>query len=179
MPIDEEDKEFWFETIKNVKTFKKDTLFLVEKDNRIEDNNDTYLVNKQTKDFFCSKFLDDEEVGGIDNSTLSRFKKELFKIEKILDLHGKTEEEAFVEVNEFILNCYNSGKRCVIIITGKGLTVHKSADCLLEKGVLKKRVPQWLNMPSLRSKILVFKHPSEKLGGCGALYILLKRNRDI
>ena len=42
MPIDEEDKEFWFETIKNVKTFMKDTLFLVEKDNRIEDNNDTY-----------------------------------------------------------------------------------------------------------------------------------------
>ena len=43
----------------------------------------------------------------------------------------------------------------------------------------KKQVPQWLDMPQNRAMILTYKHPSERLGGSGALYILLKRNKNI
>ena len=38
-------------------------------------------------------------------------------------------------------------------------------------------VPQWLNMPRLRALIVVYKHPSARLGGEGALYILLRRKK--
>jgi DNA-nicking Smr family endonuclease len=51
-------------------------------------------------------------------------------------------------------------------------------DVFAPKGVLRKQVPQWLNMPRLRGMILVYKHPSERLGGSGAVYILLRRNKE-
>ena len=94
-------------------------------------------------------------------------------------MHGLTENEAFERVNSFIVRCYNQGKRCVIIITGKGLSAKENDDFYVEHGVLRRRVPQWLNMPDLRSMILLYKHPSEKLGGTGVLYILLRRNKNL
>ena len=94
-------------------------------------------------------------------------------------MHGKTEDTAFELVDEFIPKCYNQGKRCIVIITGKGLNVHKNEDIFTNKGILRKSVPQWLNTLRLRSMILVYKHPSERLGGSGALYILLRRNKKL
>jgi len=123
--------------------------------------------------------LEDDEFGGIDKSTLKRFKREEFAVEAILDLHGKTEQQAFEQVDDFITQSYNLGRRCVIIITGKGLSVHPDDDFLTTKGILKKQVPQWLNMARLRGMILVYKHPSERLGGSGSLYILLRRHRSV
>ncbi|MBP1531974.1 MAG: Smr/MutS family protein, partial [Alphaproteobacteria bacterium] len=123
-------------------------------------------------------YIEDNEFGGIDSATLRKFKKEEFKTEAVIDLHGLTEDVAFEKVDEFIPRCYAQGKRCIIIITGKG-SAHKDEDIFAVKGVLRKSVPQWLNMPRLRSMILVYKHPSERLGGSGALYILLKRNKEI
>ena len=78
-----------------------------------------------------------------------------------------------------MVQAYNCGKRCIIIITGKGLTVRENDDIFTSKGILKRQVPQWLNMPQLRAMILTYKNPSEKQGGSGALYILLKRNKNI
>ena len=66
-----------------------------------------------------------------------------------------------------------------MIITGKGIRVHPDEDIFAAKGVLRKQVPQWLNMARLRAMILIYKHPSEKMGGNGALYILLRRNKEI
>ena len=52
-------------------------------------------------------------------------------------------------------------------------------DIFAVKGILKKSVPQWLNLPHLRAAILIYKNPSAKLGGTGALYILLRRNKNL
>ena len=118
------------------------------------------------------------EFGGIDKNTLNKFKKEEFKIEAVLDLHGYKEDDAFEKVEDFITACYNQGKRCVVVVTGKG-HLHQNEDIYTPTGVLKKQTPQWLNMPRIRSMILIFKNPSERHGGQGALYILLKRNKNL
>ena len=65
----------------------------------------------------------------------------------------------------FIDGQWAAGRRCVLVVTGKG------------KGVLKDAVPQWLNGPLLRMKILSFTYAQRQDGGEGALYILLKRAR--
>ena len=96
----------------------------------------------------------------------------MFKIESVLDLHGTTEKNAFDKVCDFIKESFNAQKRCVLIITGKGLD-----DAIFsEKGVLRKSVPNWLSNSEISSLILAFKNPSEALGGVGALYILLRKN---
>ena len=120
--------------------------------------------------------MEDNAFGGIDKNTLHKFKREELHIEAILDLHGKNEDEAFAAVDNFIPQCYNSGKRCIIIVTGKGYN-HENEDIFAPKGVLKQLVPQWLDIPRLRAMILIYKHTSERHGGSGALYILLKRKK--
>lgn len=113
----------------------------------------------------------------IDRQTMRRFKREEFPVEAALDLHGFTEDKAFAAVNRFITDAYLAGKRCVIIVTGKGLS-HDDEDIFAPKGVLKERVPQWLNNENLSHLILTYIHPSPRLGGSGALYILLRRRRQ-
>lgn len=179
MPVSEDDKNFWFESVKDVE--RKESNVHTEKTKqkapKIEIREKRQYAKKQNFSSF-SKALEDNEFGGIDKSTLKRFKREEFAVEAVLDLHGKTEQQAFELVDDFIAHSYNLGRRCVIIITGKGLSVHHDDDFLTTKGILKKQVPQWLNMARLRGMILVYKHPSERLGGSGALYILLRRHRD-
>ena len=140
----------------------------------------------------------------IDRSTLKKFQTQQFKIEAQLDLHGHTETQAYNAVFKFIKFSYTQGKRCILIITGKGLLKSKkmslrggeapracpersrgmaiSADSHEEyfwhKKTLKDQVPTWLNSDSLTPYILSFIHPAPTLGGSGALYILLRRNKE-
>ena len=92
-------------------------------------------------------------------------------------MHGYTEDRAYTAVDDFIKKAYLAQKRCVLIITGKGLAHDDNDDVLAFKGLLKEKVPQWLNTRELRPLILAFRHPDVKLGGSGALYILLRRKR--
>lgn len=175
--IDDEDRAFWLEEVKGIK--KSSSSVVVNPPNSVKSINQEkhcYAVKQEYSTY--SKYLEDMDNGGIDKSTLRKFKREEFKIEAILDLHGLTEDPAFEKVDNFIVQSYNLGRRCVVIVTGKG-GIHQNDDIFAPRGVLKQRVPQWLEMPRLRAMILVYKHPTERLGGSGALYILLRRNKDI
>ncbi len=122
--------------------------------------------------------LDVGNTADMDGSLAKRFKRCELPVEATLDLHGFREEEAHNAVFGFIQKSYLAGKRCIIIITGKGLPHNGSCeDIFSPKGKLKESVPLWLNSKELRPLILSFIHPSAKLGGSGALYILLRRKR--
>ena len=177
MSVDDEDTLFWQEVVKNVALIDSKTPDLNKTQPKIKINEHRYYATKQDFSTY-SKALEDMENGGIDKATLRKFKREEFAVEEVLDLHGLTEDAAFIKVDEFIPRCFAQNKRCVIIITGKGY--HQAEDDIFAvRGVLRQQVPQWLNLPRLRSMILIYKHPSARLGGSGALYILLKRNREI
>ena len=172
------DEEFWLEAVKDIKPIFSNQVVSREKKLKPVQKEKVYYAVKQEFSTY-SKFLDDFENGGIDKSTMRKFKREEFRVEAVLDLHGLTEDEAFAKVDSFIPQSYALGRRCVMIITGKGIRVHPDEDIFAAKGVLRKQVPQWLNMARLRAMILIYKHPSEKMGGSGALYILLRRNKEL
>ncbi len=113
----------------------------------------------------------------IDASTAKKFKRGLFPIEAELDLHGFTEKEAFSAVIEFIQKSYLQKKRCIAVITGKGLHQTQQDNIFSHQGILKNCVPQWLNLPDIRPLILAIKHPENKQGGSGIIHILLRRQR--
>ena len=56
----------------------------------------------------------------LDRATADKFRSGRFKIEARLDLHGRTEKEAFAAVTDFIRSSFSQNRRCVLIITGKG-----------------------------------------------------------
>lgn len=168
-----DDENVWEEAVKGVKRLPKSDV--TENKPKIKPSNikkDTTILFKPLK-----RELKLGASSDIDKNTLRRFKREEFAVEAVLDLHGFTEKRAYEAVKNFIISSYMSAKRCVIIITGKG-SFHVDEDIFATKGVLKTSVPQWLNNPELSGLILSYIHPSEKLGGSGALYILLRRNRD-
>lgn len=117
------------------------------------------------------------EFDNIDRRTADKFRKGEFKIERRLDLHGLTEKEAFDAVDSFIRNAYLQSLRCVLIITGKGLS-RETGDWYDKKGILKECVPAWLNTPELRPLILAASYARPEDGGTGALYVLLRRRRQ-
>lgn len=86
-----------------------------------------------------------------------------------LDLHNMTQDEAHRALNRFISHGQAAGRRCVLVITGKG---RSSAGMI---GVLKQQVPLWLNEPELRNRLLAFAYATPAYGGDGALFVLLKR----
>ena len=171
-----EDEALWRRIIQDVAPIEHKTQAEIKQRKIVAVKNHQQYAAKQDFSTY-SKNLEDQEFGGVDAATVRRFKREEFKIEAVLDLHGLTEKEAYEQVCDFVTKCFNKEKRCIIIVTGKGVRHEETDDLWSLRGVLKKRVPQWLNMPQLRGMILLYKNPSERLGGEGALYILLKRHR--
>jgi DNA-nicking Smr family endonuclease len=106
---------------------------------------------------------------GVDRRTADRFRKGRMIVEKRLDLHGMTQEQAHGSLNRFLEHSASTGIRCVLVITGKGMR---------GEGILRRMVPRWLNDARLRPLILSFSHAQIPDGGDGALYILLKRRRE-
>ena len=115
--------------------------------------------------------LDHGTTIGVDKSTATRLKKGRQPIEGRLDLHGMVQSEAHPALDAFIEKAHRSGKRAVLVITGKGTKLDGTV------GVLRQAVPRWLNLPPNRPRILAFSHATAKDGGEGALYVLLKRKR--
>ncbi|HEV2550387.1 MAG TPA: Smr/MutS family protein [Stellaceae bacterium] len=107
---------------------------------------------------------------GLDRRTAERLRQGALPIEARLDLHGMTQEEAHRALDAFLARAAAAGKRCVLVITGKG--GRSSGD-----GVLRAAVPRWLNEPPNRARLLAFVLAQPPHGGAGALYILLKRRR--
>ncbi|MEM9469771.1 MAG: Smr/MutS family protein [Pseudomonadota bacterium] len=114
----------------------------------------------------------------LDRRTADRLKKGKMTIEARLDLHGMRQDEAYKALEVFINNVVQQKKRCVLVITGKGLS-GKSAQEWLEpsQGVLKNRVPQWLSSPPLSYSVLKFVQAQPKDGSHGALYVYLRRQK--
>jgi DNA-nicking Smr family endonuclease len=114
---------------------------------------------------------------GLDKRTDEKLRRGKMEIEARLDLHGMRLAEAEKELKKFITRCWRAEKRCLLIITGKGL--HKSApeeDWWESKpGAIKSAVPGWLKNEALAGKILQTQQAAREHGGSGALYVLLRR----
>ena len=107
---------------------------------------------------------------GLDRRKAERLRRGKLPIEATLDLHGLRQAEAHRRLERFLAESQASGKRCVLVVTGKG--VHKD-----QGGVLRTAVPRWLNEAPNRARVLSFDYAQQKHGGTGALYILLRRRR--
>jgi DNA-nicking Smr family endonuclease len=111
----------------------------------------------------------------LNKGSARRMKRGKMQIDARLDLHGYRQSEAFSILSNFISYSFQENKRCVLVITGKGL--HHAGFGEQKAGILKKMVPVWLNEEPNRSQILSFSHAKPSDGGVGALYVLLKKSR--
>ena len=79
-----------------------------------------------------------------------------------LDLHGRTENQAYEKLKAFIGACHRERFHEVLVITGKG------------SGKLKRQVPRWLEARPFEAFIASTSVAEPWDGGDGALYVRLR-----
>lgn len=79
-----------------------------------------------------------------------------------LDLHGHTQDSARAALSAFITSQAATGACVVLVITGKS-------------GVLRQRLPGWLDLPDFRARLAGFAQAHRTHGGAGAWYVFLKK----
>ena len=76
---------------------------------------------------------------------------------------------------------YNKNKRCLLIITGKG--VHKKnqneqdTNPKLFYGKIKNSIINWINEDDLKKYILTYQNAGFEHGGDGALFVYLRKKK--
>jgi DNA-nicking Smr family endonuclease len=98
-------------------------------------------------------------------------------LDRRIDLHGLTQEEAHHALRRFLRVAQADGVKLVLVITGKGRSPATAPLHGGERGVLKRLVPQWLRLPEFRSLVLGFEDAHAAHGGAGALYVRIRRAR--
>jgi DNA-nicking Smr family endonuclease len=105
---------------------------------------------------------------GVSFETLARLEKGEFPISAHLDLHGYALDDARRAVDEFLTLQHKRGRRCVLLVTGKGKNSPRG------EGVLRERVPEWLARGPSSRRVLAFASARACDGGVGALVVLMR-----
>ena len=107
------------------------------------------------------------KVNAMDGGSFRKLLQGHQKIEARIDLHGMWVSDAHIAVRDFIEMSAAAGKRCVLIITGKG--------GITGQGKIKMEFPKWLNDPDIRRMVLSFTQSRPEHGGAGAFYVYLRK----
>ncbi|WP_298916198.1 Smr/MutS family protein [uncultured Roseobacter sp.] len=113
----------------------------------------------------------------MDQKTFGKMTRGKLKPEGRIDLHGMTLDRAHAALTKFVLRAHGSGKRLVLVITGKGKNRDEGGPIPVRFGVLRHQVPQWLSSPPLASSVLQVSEAHVSHGGGGAYYVYLRRKR--
>ncbi|HLL55275.1 MAG TPA: Smr/MutS family protein [Myxococcaceae bacterium] len=105
----------------------------------------------------------------VDKRLMATLRRGEFAVQGHLDLHGMTRQEAREAVEQFLHASRRAGKRCVLLVHGRGLN---SKDHI---PVLKENLKVWLNRGRIGREVLAFATARPHDGGAGAVYVLLKR----
>ena len=108
-------------------------------------------------------------VSGLDPALVRKLRRGEFSVQAHLDLHGRSRAEAKAEVDAFLKRSREQGKRCVLLVHGRGL---HSKD---QVPVLKEALRSWLATARFGRHVLAFATARPQDGGAGAVYVLLRR----
>lgn len=108
-------------------------------------------------------------VPGVDKRVLLALRRGEYAVQGHVDLHGLTKAEAKEEVDKFLSASRRAGKRCVLVVHGRGLN---SKDHI---PVLKEQLKVWLQRGHIGKAVLAFATARPHDGGAGAVYVLLRR----
>jgi DNA-nicking Smr family endonuclease len=106
---------------------------------------------------------------GLDPRVVKRLRRGEFAVQAHVDLHGMLKDEAKAQLEAFLAKSRQQGKRCVLVVHGRGL---HSKD---QVPVLKEALKRWMHTARFARHVLGFATARPHDGGAGAVYVLLKR----
>jgi DNA-nicking Smr family endonuclease len=132
----------------------------------------TQAINQLKLDVtFADKLPEDEELKPLAVNRLRQLKKGVINVDRQLDLHGLTRDEALAAMPRFLQNARSHGEKAVLIITGKG---NNSPG----EPVLQQAVTGWLRLQG-KEHVLEFAPAPREMGGSGAFVVFLRGKEEI
>ena len=142
------------------------------KKNKIPQTRQTNERNVYLSDFISETVLSETILSHVHPSLPSQqfraLRKGEIRWEAKLDLHGFKTEAARAALTQFIIAQAQNNKRCILIVHGKG---GHQGDAPIIKNLVNRWLPQF-------DEILAFHSALPKDGGHGAVYVLLRRNKN-
>ena len=183
--LSEDDVEIWLRTVSGVEKKsvlkESETVALVEQKVKGKRNTpltkNTYSKEKSIETEPKAALANLLSNRSVDKRVSSKMKAGKIDPEATLDLHGYRLTQAKSALRGFLFRAYESKKRLVLIITGKGKPKAEWDLNLDYRGVLRNEVPVWLEEAPLAGLILSVKKANSKHGGGGALYVYLRKNK--
>ncbi|MFW5800639.1 MAG: Smr/MutS family protein [Spirochaeta sp.] len=99
------------------------------------------------------------------SETMHRPSNKRLPVEDSVDLHGMTQADAEIAVNEFLRSAHERGLRKVLIIHGKGS--HSDSD-----GTLRREIRHFLEKHPFTGELGV---PKRTEGGSGAIWAIIRQ----
>jgi DNA-nicking Smr family endonuclease len=128
------------------------------------------LTDSETFEILTAGDAVEARARGVDLKLLRKLKAGEPRAEARLDLHGRSRAEALAALERFVAAAREQGRRCVLVIHGRGS--HSSDDA----PVLKPLVWRWLGASALAAAgVLAFVSARPGEGGDGATRILLRK----
>lgn len=171
-PLTPEDESLWEAVTETVKPLEKQPQ---ERTDLGESNKDKSVSKSSspsriapTSHAVQSKNTPTGSSDALDRDISRKLRRGQLTLEATIDLHGMTQNEAWQYLLHFIERSYVAGKRCLLVITGKGRG---------GAGILKQQLPMWLETAAFKDKISTYSLARPQDGGGGAYYVILKRRR--
>ena len=115
---------------------------------------------------FEDRLPEEDELRPLSGNRLRQVKRGIIRLDRQLDLHGLTKEQALAALPRFLTSARQAGEQGVLVITGQGL---HSAD----GPVLQQAVAGWLREQG-RTLVLEYAPAPQELGGSGALVVFVR-----
>lgn len=115
---------------------------------------------------FAETLPDEDELKPLAGNRLKQVKRGVISLDRQLDLHGLTRNEALEELPRFLRNARAKECKAVLVITGKGL--NSPAEPVLQQAVT-----GWLRDAG-RELVVEFAPAPREMGGSGALVVFLR-----
>jgi DNA-nicking Smr family endonuclease len=136
-----------------------------------EEDNAGHLFLQEVKKLkldvhFKDSIPGEDDLQPMDGNRLRQIKRGIININRQLDLHGLTREEALESLQQFLGSARASGEKAALVITGKGY--HSLAGPVLQQAVA-----AWLRDQG-RKLVLEFAPAPNELGGTGAFVVFLR-----
>ena len=170
--------------MKDVKPLSKDNKINTKKNKNQTNKNKKIKKSLNVKDTIQKTILGTKTNKAKLSFSFGEINKDLkrgkINIDRRLDLHGYTLLEAYEKLKMEVKKTYNKNKRCILVITGKGVHQNKKKEETAPKlfhGKIKNSIVSWIKEEELRTYVLTYQNAGFEHGGDGAIFLYLRKKR--
>ena len=107
-----------------------------------------------------------------------KLKKGKIPPDKKIDFHGMSLVGAEELLCNTVINCYNTNKRCILFVTGKGVNKKETDlrnETRLYYGKIRSAFSSWIRKPEIEKYILGVEQANMEFGADGAFFVYLRK----